>query len=181
MMFYRLLREQDVPITVTFPDVPTGAWYETAVYTLASLDIIAGYEDGTFGPERDITRAEFTTIAMRFAEAIGGSRTFSDVPATHWAYSYISTAAEYGWIDGYSDGTFGPGKAITRAEVVTIVNHMLGRACDPSYADTYWDQLKQFTDLQNKSAWYFYDMVEATNAHDYDHGDDGTERWLNQL
>ena len=66
-MFYNLLLDKDVPVTVTFTDVPDSAWYADAVNTLASLGMINGVGDNKFEPERSITRAEFTAIAMRFA------------------------------------------------------------------------------------------------------------------
>lgn len=57
-MFYALLNDQNVPATVSFSDVPDGAWYADAVETLASLGMFTGYPDGTFHPNSTITRAE---------------------------------------------------------------------------------------------------------------------------
>ena len=57
-----------MPITVSFSDVAPDAWYAEAVNTLGSLGIVAGIGNGQFAPDRAITRAEFTVIAMRFAE-----------------------------------------------------------------------------------------------------------------
>lgn len=67
-LFYNLLLAKDVAATVSFDDVDSSAWYAGAVDTLASLGIINGVGDGKFEPERSITRAEFTAIAMRFAD-----------------------------------------------------------------------------------------------------------------
>ena len=81
-MFYRLLLEKDVSVTVQFSDVPADAWYATAVNTLASLDIVNGIGDHQFAPERQITRAEFTVIAMRFdRQDTIGRNIFTDVKA----------------------------------------------------------------------------------------------------
>lgn len=175
-MFFNLMRTQEFSGTKTFSDVGAGAWYGKAVYTMAELGLVGGYEDGTFRPNNKITRAEFAAMAMRFAELKGGKAAFSDVSANHWAYQYILTAADYGWVSGYEDGTFRPEVKITRAEVVTIVNRMLYRFADKGYVDENAKVLVQFTDLSDKSLWYYYDMREATNAHDYQLAD-GEEVW----
>ena len=176
MIFYRLLKDQDVEITASFPDVKDGDWFAQAVTTLASLKIITGYEDGTFAPGKQISRAEFTAIATRFAKAVNGTVNFSDVSADHWAADNIATGSEYGWITGYEDDTFRPSKPITRAEVAAIVNRMLARAADEAYVGANRDQLVQFSDLQDTAKWYYLDMVEATNQHDFTKTD-GVEKW----
>ena len=86
-MFYNLLLEKDVEITVEFEDVPADAWYAKPVNTLASLGILSGVGNGRFDPERSITRAEFTVIAMKFANTSGGGvNIFSDVNEDDWFY-----------------------------------------------------------------------------------------------
>lgn len=164
-MFYRLLREKDVSITVHFDDVPDTAWYSKAVNTLGSLGIVAGIGGGQYAPERPITRAEFTVIAMRFANLPkGGANIFSDVAENTWYYDYVVGSIQYGWISGYPDGTFRPGNTITRAEVTTIVNRMLDRSADQSFVDSHGDRLNQFFDV-SKSYWAYYQIMEAANAH----------------
>lgn len=79
---------------------------------------------------------------------------------------------------GYN-GLFRPTENITRAEVATIVNHILGRAADEEYVKANADKLRQFPDLQDSRAWYYFDMVEASNEHDFTRDADGTERWTN--
>ncbi len=103
-MFYNLLLNQDVAITVTFDDVADDAWYAEAVNTLASLGIVEGVGNNQFDPERAITRAEFTTIAMRFTNGmLDGENIFSDVSSSAWYYEYVVGAIQYGWINGYED------------------------------------------------------------------------------
>ena len=141
-MFYNLLLDQDVEITKTFDDVPANAWYAKAVNTLASLDIISGVGDNKFEPERSITRAEFTAMAMKFA--VGGEEgenIFSDVDENDWFYDAVVNSIQYGWIHGYGDGTFRPNNPITRAEVTAIVNNMLGRAADEDFVDEHAEEL----------------------------------------
>uniref|UniRef100_UPI0013DD99B1 S-layer homology domain-containing protein n=1 Tax=Agathobaculum sp. Marseille-P7918 TaxID=2479843 RepID=UPI0013DD99B1 len=175
-MFYNLLLNQDVESTVAFSDVPSDAWYAKAVNTLASLGMINGVGDNKYEPDRSITRAEFTAIAMRFAELpTGGENSFSDVTQNDWFYDVVVGSIQYGWITGYPDGTFRPNATITRAEVTTITNRMLGRSADEAYVDGHAADLRQFSDL-SKTHWAYYDIMEATNAHDYTKAD-GAETW----
>ncbi|MDF3001542.1 MAG: hypothetical protein K0Q48_1661 [Bacillota bacterium] len=174
-MFYNLLLNKDVRVTASFADVAEGAWYKNAVETLAALGVVTGY-DGVYSPNKNITRAEFTAIAMRFAIINGGNASFSDVSSSDWAYQYIMSAAGYGWINGYSDGTYKPQALITRAEVVTIVNNMLGRSADKEYIDNNLSKLKIFPDVTKSSYWAYYGIVEATNAHKHE-TENGKETW----
>ena len=175
-MFYNLLLDKDVPITVSFTDVAPDAWYATAVNTLASLGIVTGYGNGQFGPDDSITRAQFTTIAMRFANLdTSGENIFTDVSEDDWFYEFVVGAIKYGWIGGYPDGRFGPNDTITRAQVTTIVNRMLGRSADEDYVERNIEELTRFTDVPD-THWAYYNIMEATNAHDYDHVK-GQENW----
>ena len=176
-MFYNLLLDKDVSGTAAFTDVPADMWCAEAVDTLASLGIVQGVGDGLYAPDRPITRAEFTVIAMRFADLdTGGENIFSDVSADDWFYAQVVGSIQYGWIQGYADGTFRPNNTITRAEVTAITNRMLGRAADEDYVDRHADALRQFPDV-SKTHWAYYTIMEATNAHDYGM-DNGVEDWL---
>ena len=177
-VFYNLLLDKDVPVTVSFSDVPDDAWYATAVNTLASLGIVSGIGDGQFAPNRPITRAEFTVIAMHFTNGTTeGENIFSDVSPKDWFYDQVVGSIQYGWIIGYSDGTFRPKNSITRAEVTTIVNHMLGRSADVSFVDHHLDELRSFQDVLS-GHWAYYQIAEATNTHDYKK-DSAGEEWVN--
>ena len=145
--------------------------------TLASIGVTKGVGDNQFAPDRAITRAEFTVIAMRFADLdTSGENIFTDVSADDWFYEQVVGSIKYGWITGYEDGTFRPNNTITRAEVTTIVNRMLGRAADKDYVDDHMDELRQFPDV-SKTNWAYYNIVEATNAHSY-RVYDGEEHWM---
>lgn len=179
-MFYNLLLVTDVPVTTAFTDVPDDMWCATAVNTLASLGIIQGFSDGTFRPDQNITRAQFAVIAMRFTnETPAGTIRFSDVDEDDWFYTQVTGAAQYGWIGGFSDGTFRPYDSITRAQVTAIVNRMLGRSADTAYVDRHVDELRQFSDVE-ETYWAYYLIMEATNDHNYSK-DAGTESWTGLL
>jgi hypothetical protein len=110
----------------------TGTKYAAAVSRLNALSILKGYEDGSFKPNNNITRAEFAAVAVRALglEAaakgtIGGTK-FADVPATHWAAGYINVAVGYGVIKGYPDNTFKPEAPVTNAEAIAMLVRVLG-------------------------------------------------------
>ena len=149
--------------------------YSEAVDVMSAVKVIDGYTDGSFRPNAAITRAEFASIAARFDKLSGGNKTFSDVPSNHWAYAAITSAAEKGWVNGYSDGTFRPDNAITRSEVVKITNAVLGRSCDKDYVAKNISKLTSYNDLSN-TYWAYYDILEASNAHDYKTAS-GVESW----
>ena len=175
-LFYNLLLEKDVPITVSFSDVPDGAWYAEAVNTLASLGILEGVGGDRFAPDRPITRAEFTALAMRFiCGDMAGTNIFSDVHEGDWFYDQVVGSIRYGWITGYEDGTFRPGRPITRAEVTAVVNRMLDRAADTAYVDDHREEIRSFRDL-SETHWAYDQIVEAATAHEYVRVD-GVEIW----
>ena len=176
-MFFNLLVEQDVELTKHFPDETEGAWYVRAVDTLATLGIIEGYTDGEYHPDGYITRAEFVTMAVRFAHELPDlvhDIRFDDVPDEHWAFGYINAAGQFGWVIGYEDGHYRPEWYISRAHAVTVVNRMLNRIADEEYIDSH-PEMKRFVDVP-QSHWAFYRIMEAYNAHHYEWNGDA-ERW----
>jgi len=174
-MFYNLLKDKNIAITVNFSDVQGSDWYATAVNTLASLGIIRGVGDGVFDPNRSITRAEFATIALRFADKTAdGTNPFTDVASNDWYYSAVLNAVGFGWITGYSDGTFRPNASITRAEVATIVNRMLDRNADHDFVNG--NATASFVDVPSNH-WAYYNIMEATTPHTHTVDRNGNESW----
>lgn len=176
-MFYNLLVDKNVAITATFEDVPADAWYAKSVNTLASMGIISGVGENRFEPERSITRAEFTSMAMKFTKgALDGTNVFSDVHSGDWFYEAVVGSIQYGWIEGYEDGTFRPENWITRVEVTSIVNKMLGRFADREFVAGHADELNAFSDVTS-THWGYYHIVEATNSHTYTKPSTNVETW----
>lgn len=174
-LLYGLLDDKTGGYSVYFTDVDNGAWYAEAVKVLSSKGIIAG-SNGMFEPDRPVTRAEFAAMAARFAGEDGkGVNVFSDVFADEWYYGAVSCAAQNGWISGYPDGTFRPQNSITRAEAVTIVNKMLGRAPDEYYIYSNRYILNRFTDV-SEDFWGYYQIIESAVGHYCRPGGDG-ENW----
>lgn len=176
-MFYNLLVDKNVAITASFEDVPADAWYAKSVNTLASMGIISGVGENRFEPERSITRAEFTSMAMKFTKgALDGTNVFSDVHSGDWFYEAVVGSIQYGWIEGYEDGTFRPENRITRVEVTSIVNKMLGRFADREFVAGHADELNSFSDVTS-THWGYYHIVEATNSHTYTKPSTNVETW----
>ena len=133
---------------------------------LAHYEIINGYPDGTYQPERNLTRAEFAALVRRFAQ-LNRKKTenvFPDVDEKLWAYEDILAIYEAGLIDGYEDGSFRPENEITRAEVMTIINRILGRKPDADYIKTL--EFNPYIDLEPEQ-WYYTIVLEATITHNY--------------
>ncbi len=179
-MFARLMVDKmDATQTYSssFTDVTSNLWYANTIGYMEQFGIVSGYDDGTFGGGKYITRAEFASIASRFSSLIAtDENAFYDVKDTHWALKYINSAAAKGWISGYEDGSFKPEQPITRAEAVCVVNNVLGRDCDEDYVLENGTEVTSFSDLAT-SHWAYYNVMEATNSHDYAMND-GKETWI---
>ena len=130
---------------------------------------ICGYPDGTVKPERQITRAEVATIFYRLlqdeARENVWSRTnsYSDVASGAWYNSAVSTLTNAGILTGYPDGTFRPNQNITRG--AAIINKVLFRTPDKEH---FLPDMIKWPDNSNTDAWYYTDVQEATNNHDYE-------------
>lgn len=187
-IFFRLLtdevREEYWSTESGYSDVSSSDWYNNAISTLSNLGVITGYEDGTFRPNASISRAEFVTIATRFfdytAEYEG---TFSDVSYSSWYADFVQAAVDMGLVNGYENGTFRPNASITRAEAVAIVNRVLLRRPDAEHLLS-WAVMNTFSDNADTAAWYYADIQEATNSHDYDwitYSGERIEDWTEKL
>ena len=129
-MIARLSYGDDIPSSyvASFPDVAADAWYSKYIGYLEGLNVLTGYNDGTFQPENTITRSEVCTViakAQKMSLLTYEEGLFSDVEADYWASQYIATLEANGIISGYADGSFGPVSPITRAETVAIINRVL--------------------------------------------------------
>ena len=168
-MFARLLAEKmaaDQTYSNTFSDVAKSHWAANYIGYMQQFGIITGYADGSFRPDASVTRAEFAAIASRFERLTEGTKSFSDVPSSHWAAKYINFAATRGWVNGYADGTFRPNNSITRAEVAAVTCRLLERNADQSYIRSHLSELRAFTDV-SESHWAYWYTMEAANGHDY--------------
>ena len=111
----------------SFSDVDETAWYAPYVNGAAAAGIVKGYPDGTFAPERPVSRAEFAAIVVRMmgyepADSAGG---FSDVDETAWYAPYVITAKAHGAVNGYPGGFFGPERQVKRSEACAMMYRVL--------------------------------------------------------
>ncbi len=182
-IFFRLLtddaRAKFWMSTNNYTDVPAGKWYNNAISTLSNMGVIGGYADGTFKPDAPISRAEFAKIAVSFSNVADLSYRgyFADVKESDWFSGFVAAAKDAGLIEGYNDGTFKPEKAITRAEVCTIVNRTLGRK--PSASHMKISDRIDWPDVQ-VTDWYYEAIMEATKSHTYQMGQ-RVETWNDKL
>lgn len=184
-IFFRLLtdeaREQYTTTAGNFTDVKAGMWCNRAIATLTNMGIIKGYTDGSFQPNKSITRAELATIIARFAKLDVNTKTFSDITG-HWAQKNIELAAGNGWINGYEDGTFRPNKSIIRAETFAMINRVLDRQTESVSDLLPTSEMNMWSDNLNENAWYYKDVQEATNYHKCDRvGNSVYEKWTEKV
>ena len=172
-MIYRLLKQNDklegyAQETATFPDVDGSEWYGTAA---GFFEFIRVYNSNNGAnnlfPERNITRGEAAKL-FAFAMGVGdieAEDVFSDVVPSNKYYKYITALANKGLLIGNGDGTFSPDAYMTRAEYVTVFNRIIGRDDRYDYTTDVDGNpvVCQFTDM-DPDAWYYADMMRATNS-----------------
>lgn len=177
-IFFRLLKEdvrsENLSKHNDFADVTEDSWYNTAVSTMAGMNILKGRTANSFAPQAPITRAEFAAICARFDSGRAEENSsFTDISG-HWAEKEIERAATLGWVSGYTDGSFHPDAPITRAEAMTLINRVLCRM--PETKADLLDSMTKWPDNQ-PGAWYYLAVQEATNSHTYEQKDSKYETW----
>ena len=115
-----------------FPDVPNNYWASCDIDKLAINDVVVGYPDGMFKPNRNISRAEFATMLVKGFNldncGLTRENMFKDVPASNWANAAIAKAVDENLLAGYPNGKFEPNHPVTRAEALTTIAK--GMTCD---------------------------------------------------
>ena len=139
----------------TFSDVKNHA-NKAAIEALASRGIINGMGQGTFMPNKTMTRAEFAAIVTRaLGLAAKDTKVFTDVPSSKWYAGYIGTANSSGIVNGVGSGKFNPDGTITRQEAAAMVARA-AKLCglDTSMdAASVKDMLAQFGDYRSVASW----------------------------
>ena len=121
-----LLGMLPVPSFAYASDV-SGHWAASHIEEMMGMGVIKGYPDGSFKPDKSITRAEFMVMvntAFGFKDSV--SKSYSDVSSSDWFYSAVGIASGAGYISGYSDGTIKPNNSITREEAATMLSKAAG-------------------------------------------------------
>ena len=104
-----------------------GTWAAEVIEKAEGYGLMNGYPDGTFGVGKELTRGEFVAVLCRmfgWDAASPGAPSFSDCPASHWAYSYVETALAHGVMD--AGGAFRPEDYISREEMAVMLVRAMG-------------------------------------------------------
>ena len=137
-----------------FNDIKTSDWYFDSFKTLVNAGIITGYGDDNYRPNEGVTRAQAVTMIAKLKGLTPKVGSFKDVKANEWYAGYAGAAKEAGIVVGYSDGTFGGDKIVTRAEIIAMIN----RAFDIPTKES----RKVFSDLP-ENHWAYKDIQKAAN------------------
>lgn len=139
---------------IIFTDVPENHWAHDSIYALVDLGYVAGYPDGTYGINKDVTRGEAASILARWMRDEGNiaeegtyDNPFTDVPSSYWATNDILAVVDAGYMTGKGDGVFDPYATVTRAEMATILVNVVG--------------------TETKADYQFYDVPDAFWASEY--------------
>lgn len=183
VIFARLLdmEPETAPLgnKIAFSDVNEEHWSAWAIRCVTDEGLFSGYTDGTFMPDKSITRAEFATVVCNYlknqgiiGDEIYNIDTLVDTKG-HWAQGNIEILVSKGYIKGYPDNTFRPNANIKRAESVALINRALQRG--PLY-----DAILDFTDVPN-DYWAYKDIAEGVIHHRYRINEAGNEVMINNL
>ncbi len=182
-IFFRMLtensRNQYWSTVNNFKDVKETAWYNNAVSTMVNAKVIEADANGNFRPNEAMTRGEFAVLLSKFFNETGTkTHSFTDISG-HFAEEEIARVAAKGWIEGYLDKTFRPDEPITRAETVKLVNRILERTPD---IKNLLPNMIEFKDNQDTNKWYYVEIQEAANSHEYTRKySKSTETWTKLL
>ena len=162
----------------------TGTTDSNGILILPAVEheaYIVGYDDGTFRPDNDMSRAEAAAIFARLiseqkGEKISGKSSFKDVDNNEWYAEYLGYLAKYDIINGYNDGTFKPDNSVTRAEFVTMAVRyyaLFNNVTKTGYTVEYVDVEKDY--------WAYNDVAYAKHIGWLNGYADGTFRGDNNI
>lgn len=152
-----------------FKDVPHTNWAYDLIMQSAQLGIVKGYEDGTFGPNKNLTRAETVVMLVRSLGVevpTNQKSVFTDLPDDNWATDYIMYAVGRGIVNGFEDGTFGSNQLVTRAQLAKMVTQTYNIEINSS-------NLVSFSDIPETH--WAYEFIQALASNNIVGGyEDGT-------
>ena len=132
---------------VFIDDSDFPSWSYDAIGAVEEEGIMTGFGDGAFRPNKILNRAEALVLLFRTKkleyENTSAQPQFSDVPANQWFSDAVAEATNQGWVNGFSDGTFRPGKDLNRAEFAIILMRAFDMEPDP-------ENLPSFDDVPSK-------------------------------
>jgi hypothetical protein len=152
-----------------FPDVAENHPAAKQIDFLSEIGVIAGYPDGTFHPDENVTRAEFASMAIRSigqqSADVNQKMNFEDVPADYWAYDSIKKALYFELVSANSD-LFRPDDSVSRAEAITVAVNALADKNISSFniKKMYTDAQAQQSATRSEVAVVLYDMIEQVRT-----------------
>lgn len=134
------------PGTQVFDDVPTTHWAYSYIMDLYNAGVVNGTSATTFEPESNVTRAEFTAMAVRVfgLKATAITTQFTDVAADAWYAEVISAALEAGIVTGVTETEFDPEAQVTREQMAAIIGRYLGTTSDAALTYTDADSIEEY-------------------------------------
>ena len=136
-----------------FPDVPNSHWAACDIDKLATNDVVVGYPDGFFKPNRNISRAEFATMLVKGFNMncdMDRQTMFKDVPRSNWANAAIAKAVDENLLKGYPNKTFKPKANVSRVEALTSIAKGMNCDIDKCKAD---EILSKYADGNKVPEW----------------------------
>jgi hypothetical protein len=156
-----------------FTDTSEETFYSDSIQWMSDNQIIQGYPDGTFKPDKCVNRAEmlkmtFLTSQRELETQPEFVEDFSDVDYEQWYGSYLHTAVKNGVVEGYPDGTFKPANCVNRVEAIKIVLEEFNIEQGPSaiYANPF-----DIANMGNQKNWWsdYYTTAMGANLVGTDH------------
>ena len=146
-----------------YPDVYTSDWFYDDVKYTTDNGLFLGFNDGSFRPHDETTRAQFVTILYRAAgsPSVSFNNVFSDVKSTSWFADAVSWASREGIVDGYGNGKFGPNNAITREQITAILYRYAAKLGKSTSGNV--SSLNGFADSSSVSSWAKESMAWAVD------------------
>jgi YVTN family beta-propeller protein len=167
----RVWGKNEMQASSSYIDVNASNWAMQSIRTVTAQGLMKGYTDGSFKPNKLITRAEMATIVERLLDsASSDNSSFKDVNVGHWAKNAIDQAKAAGVINGYLDGTFRPNQTLTRAEAVVMINRLLGRG-------PLLGAQQKWRDVRDQH-WAYGHIQEASMDHSYETQPSNGEKYV---
>lgn len=141
-------------VSVPAPSKPeitdiSGHWGKQAIDYLVNAGIVSGRPDGSFSPDENITREEFTkliVLAFNFYKE-GDEANFKDVEKTSWSYPYIASAVKCGIVNGVDDESFNPSENISREDMTVILYRAYQRTVESHFRGELEVKFKDFDEV----------------------------------
>jgi hypothetical protein len=131
-----------------------GHWAEQVITSMSNKKVIGGLPDGTFRPNKTITRAEFASMLVRSLKLVDepeDAAVFRDIPKGSWYQGAVGAAVKAGLVVGYTEHTFGPNDPITREQMTVMIARLVSGGIIP-YSPEY-DNLSIYKDLDKINLW----------------------------